>query len=546
MAESAADILRNAQGMKSKKENFIQLAQDSARFNLPHRANIAEKKSEGTEVDPRVFDGTGQDCTQICASGIQTYLVSPYSQWFELGFRKKEHRDNKDLMEWAVEAGKTLYEKLNASNFNRNMAEFLLDLVALPGATLYKEADPNDIFRFKTIPFDEVLIRENSRGQIDTIYRQFKWTVYEAYDRWKEAAGEEISKLYKEKKYDEKFDFTHAVAPRAVRNVAKKDNKNMAFYSCYVLDDKKKKIEESGYVRCPYYIGRWGKVSGMAWAYPPGVRALPDLRMLNRITEENIISVQTSSSPAWMFPDENFLMPLNMNPRGINYRTGGALDRNNMPYPLVSGGNAQLGIEFEKERRMMIEKRFFVHLFTINYQEMEKTAYEIAQQAQRNMLIVGSVIGDLIKEVLEPLLEDCLQDAYEAQELPEVPVDGIKFEDLAFNYISPLAIAQKAAKAQNLNAYLSTVLQMATGGVPDALKKIDWFAALEELGEIHTITPKVIKSKEVVDAQMKEEARLRQQANEMALAAAGGSAMKSIGEGAQALNPPKPTKLSNS
>lgn len=543
MAISAGDILRIAGDMKSKKSNFENLAQESARFNLPHRANITQKNAEGSELDTRIFDGTGQEATQICASGIQTYLVSPYSQWFVLGFKKREHRENKELQEWAVNAGEALYEKLNLSNFNRNMAEFLLDLVALPGATLYKEKDPKDIFRFKTIPFDEVLIRENSRGQVDTIYRQYKWSVYEAYDRWGAEAGSEIAELYAKKEYDTKFDFTHAVAPRVDRNVAKKDNKNMEFYSCFVLDSKKKKIEESGYTRCPYYIGRWGKVSGMVWAYPPGVRALPDLRMLNRITEENIISVQTNSSPAWMFPDENFLMPLDMNPRGINYRTGGPLDKGNMPYPLVSGGNVQLGIEFEKERRMMIERRFFVNLFTINYQDAQKTAYEIAQQAQRNMLIVGSVIGDLIKEVLEPILMDCLRDAYEAEELPEIPVDGMKFEDLAFGMISPLAIAQKAAKAQNLNAYLSTVLQMATGGVPGAADKVNWDAAVDELASIHTINPKINYSEKEMKSKREAAAKAQEQANQLMMANAGGQAMKSIGEGAQAVNPPKPTKL---
>jgi len=536
MSISAKDIIRIKEDMKSKKNNFDEYAQQAAKFCLPSKAKITVKKGEGEKVDTDLYDSTGIDSAQILAAGLQTYLTSPYSQWFQIGFKKREHQENKELQEWAVQTGEFVYDALNSSNFNRNMAEFYRDLAVLPGATLYKEKDPLEYFRFLTIPFDEVLIMQNSRGIIDTVYRTFEYNVYEAYDRWKEKAGSEIAELWSKNKYQDKFDFVHAVAPRYERRAGSKLAKDMPFYSCFVLENKKTKIEEGGYKRNPYYIGRWGKITGETWGYTPAMISLPDMLMLNKMDETTVIAAEMAVAPPWMFPDEDFMRPMNMSAGGVNYRTGGPLDRGNMPYPMVSQSNFPIATEMIDRRKQSIEKKFFVNLFMINYGEKDKTAYEIAQQAQRHMLILGAVIGDVIKEVLEPVLIDVMQDLYEAQQLPEVPVEGLSFEDILFNYVSPLAIAQKAAKAQNTNAFLSIVMQMATI-VPSALQKIDWDYAIDDLAKTQSVSPKILVDADKLKGIREAEAKQKQDANQVLMAQAAGDAMKKVGEGGQAMMP---------
>lgn len=538
MTLSAADILQVTQTLKSKKHNFLDYAQASAKMCIPTKANMVFKKAEGERVDTDLYDSTGVDSSIILAAGMHSFLTSPYSQWFMLGFKKREHQENKELQEWAVKVGEYIYSILSGSNFNRNMAEFYHDLVVMPGATLYKEKDPIDYCRFYTIPFDEVLIAQNARGVIDMVYRAFKYDVYEAFSRWGDKAGPEIADLYSKHKYTDKFNFIHATAPRHKRDVSKKDNKNMPFYSCYVLEEKKRKVEESGYKRNPYYVGRWGKISGQTWGYSPAMVALPDMLMLNSISETNLLEAQMQTSPPWLFPDEDYLQPMNFNPRGINYRTGSPLEKGQMPTPLVSGGNINSGLEMENRRQLNIQKKFFVDLFMINYQGGEKTAYEIAQQAQRQMLVLGSVISDVIDEVLEPALFDVMQDAYEAGELPEVPVDGLNFEDLKFDYISPLAIAQRAAKSQNSNAFLSTVIQMAQA-FPTVLDNIDPdYFVREDLAKNHSINPSILRDPQVVTASREAREKMQADANAMQMAHTGGQALKALGEGAAALTPP--------
>jgi hypothetical protein len=543
MSITAADIIRIAGDMRSKKHNFMDYAQAAAKMCIPAKANITVTRSDGERVDTDLFDSTGIDSAQILAAGLQAFLTSPYSQWFTIGFKKRAHRENKQLQEWAAETAEVVYDSLNGSNFNRNMAMFYQDFVVLPGATIYREKDPKDIFRFYSIPFEEVLIRQNSRGIVDMVYRCFKYDVYQAYERWGQNAGAEIIEMWNKKKFDEKFDFIHATAPRHKRNVAKKDGKNMPFYSCFVNETKKSKIEETGYNRMPYYVGRWGRLTGQDWGYTPAMIALADMLMLNTMSETNLLEGQMTTSPPWLFPDEDFLAPFNFNPRGINYRTGAPLEKHQNPMPLISGGQIRNGLEMEDRRRRMIEKKFFVDLFTVNYQQTDKTAYEIARQMERNMLLLGSVISDVIDDVLEPCLIDVIQDMYEVEELPEIPVEGVSFEDLKLDYISPLAIAMKAAKAQNTNLFLTTVGQIAQMA-PEVLHKINWDYQVDDLAKNYSVNPKVMRSQAEVQATRKAIAAQQEKANQLMMLQSAGAAMKGLGEGASAINGPvqKPKK----
>lgn len=520
--------------MKPQKWNWDNYAQVAAKYCLPHKAKIIDKKSEGERVETDVFDSTAIDSAQILAAGLHTFLSSPYSQWFQIGFKKREYQQNKELQEWAAETSEYIFSVLNGTNFSRTVAEFYRDFVVLPGANIYQEEDVKDITRFTSIPYEESLIKQNHRGIVDMVYRDFKYDVYQAYSRWGDKCGKEISELYEKKKYDQKFDFIHATGPRHVRKVGSKSSKDMPFYSCYLLKEKKIKVEESGYEENPYHVGRWGKVSGETWGYSPAMVRIADILMLNGISETNIRAAMKATDPAWLFPDENFMMPLNFNPQAINWRTG---DPTEKPMPLISGGRPDLGLEFENVRRQAVMKGFFVDLFMIT-QDHKMTAYEVAQRSQRQMLILGAVIADIVDEVLEPILLRTMKIAYRRQELPEIPLEGVAFEDLAFDYISPLAIAQKQARSQNLQAFIGSIMQMSQM-FPAVLDKVNSDKAYDEMAKDSAIPPAITFSDKDVKAMRQARAEQQQQMAQVAMAKEGGAAAKSFAEADKALRPEK-------
>jgi hypothetical protein len=135
------EILQVTQGMKSRKWNWDSYAQVAAKYCLPHKAKITDKRSEGERVETDVFDSTAVDSAQILAAGLHTFLSSPYSQWFQIGFKKREYQQNKELQEWAAETSEYIFSVLNGTNFSRSIAEFYRDFVVLPGANLYQEED---------------------------------------------------------------------------------------------------------------------------------------------------------------------------------------------------------------------------------------------------------------------------------------------------------------------------------------------------------------------------------------------------------------------
>jgi hypothetical protein len=176
-----------------------------------------------------------------------------------------------------------------------------------------------------------------------------------------------------------------------------------------------------------------------------------------------------------------------------------------------------------------------VDLFMIT-QEHQMTAYEVAQRSQRQMLILGSVIADIVDEVLEPVLLRTMKIAYRRQELPEIPLEGVSFEDLSFDYVSPLAIAQKQARSQNLQAFIGTIMQMGQA-FPAVLDKINPDKAYDNMAKDSAINPEVTFSDKDIKATREGRAQQQQQMNQVAMAQAGGKAVESFAKADQALRP---------
>jgi len=528
----AADVIELSKQMRSKKFNWENQAQTAAKYCMPHKARITIHQAEGERVSSDVYDSTAIDAAQIAAAGLQGFMTSPSSKWFALRFKDRRLNEDDDAKAWLHECEETIYDILNGSNFNNEIAEFYHDLVVLPGATLYEEEDPQEVVRFYNIPFEQVDLDENARGVVDLLTRTYTYNVRQAYERWGDSCGPEIREKYEKKKFTDTVEIKHQVGVRYDRKAGKNDNRNMQFYSCYVLVEKKRMLEEGGYEEFPFFVGRWRKNSGEVWGYSPAMVALPDILMLNSMSKTIIRAAQKVVDPPWLFPDENFLMPLNFNPAGINWRTGDPTEQG--PFPLMTNGNIPVGLELENQRREAIRRYFFADLFLMLLDAKNMTAFEVAKRVEEKMLVLGPVIGRLMSQVLSPIIFRTFKIALRNGLLPAMPASLGDEVNLEPEYISPLARAQKLTLAQNLEGYLFTVGQMASIA-PQVLDKIDWDKSVDKLANIHSIDPTLLKSDQEVQKIREVRAQEQAQANALMMAQMGGEALEKVGKGAKAL-----------
>lgn len=549
MSLAVQDLIKEASEAKNRKHNWNTRAQLAAKYCLPHKATITDKRSEGAGVATDVFDSTAIDAAQIAAAGLQAFLTSPSARWFALVFDDKALNDDEDAKEWLHDVEEKAYATLNASNFNQVIGEFFHDFVVFPGATLYAEDDVKEIVRFSTLPFDEVSIVLNERGEVDKIFRHFEYTARQAFLRFGDKCSTQIKEAYDAGKIHQKFEILHAVGPRYERDVAKKDSKNMPFYSCYIETKTGKKLEEKGYLEFPFNVGRWRVNAGEEWGYSPAMISMPTITMLNEIAKLYIESGQIANAPPWLFPDENFVLPLNMNAHGINYRIanpGATSEEKNRPVPLVSGSRFDVSVEMMDRYANEIRRYFFTDLF-LPLLEKQATAFEVAKVIEKRMTILGAVVGGLQRAVLAPVLENHVgrmmrlpSNRAILNSPPPAVVEASKRKGgkmkVAINYLSPLAIAQRSVVLQDLEAWLATMAQMGQVN-PESLDIVDWDKAGKKIADVRSIDPTLVVNDDVILKIREARRKMQAEANAMQMTALGAKAFKDGAQGQAALTP---------
>lgn len=188
--------------------------------------------------------------------------------------------------------------------------------------------------------------------------------------------------------------------------------------------------------------------------------ALPDIKMLNKMSEVTIRAAQKQVDPPMMVPDDGFMLPIRTVPGGLNFYRSGTRDRIE---PLNTGANTPLGLSMEEQRRQAIRSAFYVDQLTL-MQGPQMTATEVIQRTEEKMRLLGPVLGRLQAELLQPMIQRSFN-LLANQKLFAVAPDILSNSDIDIEYVSPIAKAQKQ------------------GDVRDALQLLEMLAPLTQLDQ---------------------------------------------------------------
>lgn len=531
---NAAELISRHEKLKtgSKRTNFEALWNDAALYCLPTKAQMKSglNQTSGAPVSTQVYDSTAMDSAQILAAALHSYLTNPASKWFGIRTRDRKDMQATDAKVWLKEVESISYDSLNSSNFGNQIHEAYLDLVGLGTTVLYSEEDAKDDVRYYCRPLEETILSEGGDERVDTVFREFKLTARQAFKRWGKESGTVVLEAIDKQDFEKEVTFIHATYPRHERDVAKKDNKNMPFASKYIEVTKKEQVSEGGYEEFPYFTPRFLKKSGDVYGYSPAIVSMPNIKMLNAMAKTLIRGAQKVVDPPVAIPHDGFLLPLNMDPAGVNYElqaTGGETMR-----PIGNYGNIPIGLEMIQRLEGAIMKAFYVHIFLMSnapqMNEGEKvTATQITAMEGEKMLILGPVLGRLMHELLNPLLQRHIAILARKGKLPKMP-ESLKDKEFIVEYVSPLAKAQKISEIQSLVALTNYVGALVQGGMQHAADKINVDKAIDNAGEVYGTAPDVIYDADAVEGirKSRQEAQNKQ---ELLVAAQGaGKAAKDL------------------
>lgn len=515
--ELATKIIKRYEKLKGNRANWLQQWNELANYIL-----LDDKYSVYGQMTPgggnktynEIFDATGVHSNELLAGALHSMLTNPTSFWFGMETGNTLIDADDKAREWMQRTALLMHQTINKSNFQPEVHEMYLDLGGYGTGVLRVEKDPEYVVNFNSRPIFECVIAENSRGLVNATYRCIKWTLRQIIQEF----GEEViaklpDDLQREvktnsEKMEDELEVVHAVYERDAwdNSVPKK----FRFASCYILKEKKVVLSESGYKRNPYVTPRWTKVSGEVYGRGPGMKALPDVKMLDEMARVTIQAAQLTIRPPMIGPSDGFMYPLDLTPDGFSYYTPGTQDE---VKPLITGARVDIGLEMMADVRQRIRSAFFIDQLQLQ-EGPQMTATEVMQRTEEKLRHMGPILGRMQFEFLQPLLER-VYDIMSEEGLIDPAPEILAGREVKFHFTSQIVKAQKTSELENLNRAMITLAPIVQVD-PSAMDNLDVDGTFRYVAKQYGLPPEVLRREDKRDeireqrAQAQEEAQQQQ------------------------------------
>jgi hypothetical protein len=221
--------------------------------------------------------------------------------------------------------------------------------------------------------------------------------------------------------------------------------------------------------------------------------ALPDIKMLNKMSETTIKAAQKMVDPPLLVPDDSFVLPVRTQPGGLNFYRSGSRDRIE---PLNIGANTPVGLNLEEQRRAAIQQTYFIDQL-ISEQSQRMTATEVMQRNEEKMRMLAPVLGRLQAEMLKPLIDRSFNILVRSKMLPEPPKQ-LQGQTIDIEYVSPLARSQRSGDVQAIMRTMEMIAPL-SDRLP-VMDHIDPDMLVKHITDVLGVPRKVLRSdQEIVE-----------------------------------------------
>lgn len=450
-------VIKRADQLASFRSPWENLWQDCTDYVNPRRGDFATQQFRGSRNRfDKVFDSTAPLANEHLAAGLHGHLTNATERWF--GLRVPGVFPTQATRDYIQNVISVMFDDAfnsSATNFTTAIHELYLDLGSYGTGVFYIEDRLGKPIQFRTFHLADCYISENADGIVDVLYRKYKLQARQLLQLYKSSLPSKVIDQAMKQPLQE-FTVIHATEPNEEYVPSSKRSADLPIKSCYVLVEEKLLLEEGGFQEFPYMVPRWSKTAGEVYGRSPAMMCLPDIKMVNEMMKTTIRAAQKATDPPLMVPDDGFMLPLRTIPGGLNYYRSGTNDRIE---PLMSGARPDIGLEFIDSRREHIKRTF--HVDWLQLQEgPQMTATEVLQRQEEKMRLMGPMVGRLQTEFLGPLIDRVFNIFSRRNLLPQPPSD-LEGINLAIDYVSPVARAQKAQTIFNFSRFLEQMMPLA-------------------------------------------------------------------------------------
>lgn len=498
--------------------------------------------SRGRPINNSIVDPTATYAVRVCSSGIMSGLASPSRPWFKVMPSINIELDDEGR-KWLDDVEDRIYTILAGSNFYNSFAQECEDLVVFGTAPVITYEDEVDLLRCYNPAVGEYYLSSSATLRVDGLYRTFVMTISQLVDFFGlDKCPPDIQKLWQQKGAALEIEriIAHSIEPNfGIQGTdAGKIPGNFAWREVYWVygGGGEQALSMRGFVEQPFSVPRWSTQSNDAYGRSVGMDVLPDVIQLQVETLRKAEAIEKQVRPPMIASMELKNQPSSILPGHVTYVANVGAGTGMRPMyevnPDINGMMQDLAAIQQR-----IKTGFFNDLFLMLEQPSpgdRKTAYEVAQKMQEKLNVIGPVIENIITDSLKPRLKRVFGIAKRKGMLPPVP-DSLKGIPLDVEFISMLALAQKAAATGGLERLIGIVGNMAAV-YPEAKDNVDPDEFIREMSDLLGNPQKILRSMDAVRQIRAQQQKQMQGMQQQAAMAQGASTAKTGAQAAQVLS----------
>ena len=460
MTATAKEHIERMKRLETDRANFDEQYQDCADYAMPQNSQIVSERSSG-ETLMDLFDTTAEESNIQLASGLYSFMFPTETRAFVLEVDDEKLQENDKVKQWLDATTKTIHKHLIGSTFRAGFFEHLKSLGAFGTGCLYEEKGKKVPIVFINYFIRDIYVVRNSDGDVDTVYRRFKFSARQANQEFGiENLGEKVQTAYNDLgTRDQKFEFLHVVQPREERDDTADDPKNMPWSSEYISRDESEFVNDSegGYEEFPYQVTVFDKDSLEDYGRSPTMKKLPDIRMANELKRIRIKGWDKMVDPTMLVKDDGSVWPLTTKPGGVVFY------RDEKPEWWKFEGNLSEINNAIQETQKEIMKGYFVDMFDPLIDKQNMTATEVQARVEQKLRFLTPIIGRLQSGLFNPMINRIigilgrqtkkLADSTVQRLIPPMPPELVD-RDFSVMYLGRLALALRTIETEGLTKTL--------------------------------------------------------------------------------------------
>ncbi len=469
MPATAKQYIERMKRLETDRANFDEQFQDSADYAMPNNSQIISERSSG-EVLMDLFDTTAEESNIQLASGLYSFLFPAATRAFELETDDEILAEKDEVKQWFDKVTTLIHKYLISSTFREAFFEYLKSLGVFGTGCLYEEKGKKTVIVFINYLMRDIYIIRNSDGEVDTVFRRFRFSSRQAAQEFGlENLGEKIKTAYDSVvDRDKKFEFLHVVEPREERDPEADDPKNMPWSSVYISRDEGEFVNdaESGYEEFPYQVSVFDKDSLEDYGRSPTQKKLPDIKMANELKRIRVKAWDKMVDPTMLVKDDGSVWPLTTKPGGVVFY------RDEPPtYWEFKGNLAEINNAIS-ETKQEIQKGYFVDMFDPLIDKQNMTATEVQARVEQKLRFLTPIIGRLQSGLFNPMIQRVIGILSRQGKLPEMPPE-LSEKEFSVMYLGRLALALRTIETEGLTKTLAEWSPLGDMGILEWLDHIN-------------------------------------------------------------------------